>query len=99
MSAPTGMSAGTGLYYNDVAAQMEQYLNNNTGHQLHSARGYAHHPQATHGTAYASHMPSTGTAYATYMPNSRPHYSGINHAMNQDVGVFGRSFMRSLHPR
>ncbi|CAF4221316.1 unnamed protein product, partial [Adineta steineri] len=50
-------------------------------------------------TAYASHMPSTGTAYPTYMPNSRPHYSGINPAMNQDVGVFGRSFMRSLHPR
>ncbi|UJR26106.1 hypothetical protein I4U23_007452 [Adineta vaga] len=87
MSVPTGMSPSTGMHYQNIAAQMQQYVNNphSSSHhshgQLHSAFGGVHQFQPTHGVAYASRA-------ATRF--------GVDPVITNDVGGFARSFMRNL---
>ncbi len=91
MSYPTGMGAATGNHYNNVAAQMQAYLNNgggsggSGGQHLHSAHGHVHRSHPSQGLAYASHAGYSGAQLL-----------GLDPIVSNDVGTFARMFMRNL---
>jgi hypothetical protein len=86
MSYPTGMGAATGNHYNNVAAQMQAYLNHSHSQpSLQPAGGHFHQHHHSHGPAFASH------AYGNHGS-----YFGIDPVIGSDVGEFSRAFMRNL---
>lgn len=88
MSYPTGMGNATGSHFNNVAAQMQSYLNQNKGHGLQSAHGGFHQHQATNSPAYASQY------YSTAAPTGSNF--GIDPVIASDIGGFARKFMRNM---
>lgn len=89
MSFPTGMSPGTGLHYQNVAAQMQAYVNNGGGHSPH---GSGMHP--VYGGMYQQH-------HSHPMPMAPPpQYGGgmrfVDPVIANDPGEFARRFMRNL---
>lgn len=90
MSYPTGMGAATGNHYNNVAAQMQAYLNNGGGGgggHLHSAHGHMHQFQPSQGLAFASNAFHSGAQRF----GVDPLLLNVN-----DVGEFARRFVRNL---
>jgi len=87
MSYPTGMGAATGNHYNNVAAQMQAYLNNGGGGggHLHSAHGHMHQFQPSQGLAFASNALHSGAQHLHFDP-----------LIANDLGGFARRFMRNL---
>ncbi|CAF2082265.1 unnamed protein product [Rotaria magnacalcarata] len=88
MNFPTGMSTGTGLHYENVAARMHSYVNHNGGHHLQHVNGGFHQMPVSRGAAYASN---------NYYGGSR--HFGIDPVIANDVNGFARTFMRHLFTR
>ncbi|CAF0804324.1 unnamed protein product [Adineta ricciae] len=88
MSLPTGMSPATGMHYQNIAAQMQAYVNNgNRSYHSHPSHlqpafGGMHQFQPTHGFAEAS--------------RAAANMIGINPVVTNDVGAFARTFVRNL---
>lgn len=87
MSYPTGMGAVTGSHYNNVAAQMNSYLNHggSDGPRLHSAHGNIHQFQPTQVMAHASRAAHNGA-----------YIMGVDPIITNDFAGFSRLFMRNL---
>jgi len=82
------MGAATGNHYNNVAAQMQAYLNNGGGGgggHLHSAHGHMHQFQ-----------PSQGLAFASNALHSGAHHFGVDPLVVNEFGDFARRFVRNL---
>jgi hypothetical protein len=86
MSYPTGMGLATGAHYNNVANQMQNYLNNNNSSpHLQPASGHVHQHHHSRAPAFASHGYPTGGSVLGFDP-----------VIMNDVGGFARTFMHNL---
>lgn len=85
MSYPTGMSAGTGFHYNKVAAQMQQYLNNNTAPRRNQYAAPSHAAYFPQGEAIASHLVQFGAQRMGVPPMIANELSGIAIGLMRNV--------------
>ncbi|UJR16932.1 hypothetical protein I4U23_003830 [Adineta vaga] len=86
MSVPTGMSNNTVLHWNHVAAQLNNYFNQNNGRQMYAAHGNMHQFQPSHGIAHAPRF--VGNNGYQRMP--------VRPAMNNNVDDIARNRVRHL---
>ena len=87
MSQPTGMGFATGQHYNHVAHQMQAYLDNNGGQTgMH----------AVHGGMFQGHRTGGPVFGSNYHHSGHHSHGGYNPMVNDNMGDFGRTFMRSL---
>ena len=83
MSYPTGMGRGTGMHYQNVAAQMQNYLQAPA-----QRRGYSYAQSPYYG-APAPMIASEAFRYGAQR-------MGVNPMVVNDLGGFARGFMRNL---
>ena len=84
MTHYTGMGPGTINHFQHVGAQLNAHINNMGGQNLHPVHGQMFQTPLVVQPAYASNF-SNGI-----------HPGGYNGVNNDQIGDFGRAFMRNL---
>ncbi|UJR22843.1 hypothetical protein I4U23_025873 [Adineta vaga] len=83
MNYPTGMSAGTGMHYNKVASQMQNYLHSSSRRSQYAAPAYGQYfPQ---GEAIASHLIQYGAQRMGVPPMVANEISGMAFGLMRNV--------------
>ena len=81
MSYPTGMGAGTGNHYNNVAAQMHAYMNN---------------PMQRNASPFQGQFGGGGGRGPSQFLHYGAQRMGVNPMIANQVGGLARNFMRNI---